>query len=223
MTSEQPAAVCVLVSGGLDSCVLAADLARRRRAVYPLFIRQGLLWEETEIYWLRRFLESLKLDGLQTLTVLDVPVADLYGKHWSTTGEAVPGAETEDAAVYLPGRNLLLLTKAAVFCAMREIPEIALGILGMNPFPDATPEFFGRMESALASALDFPIRITRPFSGLTKKAVTEMGRDLPLELTFSCINPRGRDHCGDCNKCAERQKGFREAGIEDRTVYAASS
>ncbi|MEE9197397.1 MAG: 7-cyano-7-deazaguanine synthase, partial [bacterium] len=87
MTSEQPAAVCVLVSGGLDSCVLAADLARRRRAVYPLFIRQGLLWEETEIYWLRRFLESLKLDGLQTLTVLDVPVADLYGKHWSTTGE----------------------------------------------------------------------------------------------------------------------------------------
>ncbi|MFQ5914730.1 MAG: 7-cyano-7-deazaguanine synthase [Nitrospinota bacterium] len=215
-------AVCVLVSGGLDSCVLAAELARRRPAVFPLFIRQGLRWEETELYWLGRFLESVKVESLRELAVLDSPVADLYGGHWSVTGETVPGAETEDAAVYLPGRNVLLLTKAAVFCAMRRIPEIALGILERNPFPDATPEFFRRMESALTSALDFPIRITRPLSGLTKKAITQMGRGLPLELTFSCLNPAGRNHCGVCNKCAERRKGFLGAGLEDRTVYAAS-
>ncbi|MBI2880202.1 MAG: 7-cyano-7-deazaguanine synthase, partial [Candidatus Tectomicrobia bacterium] len=71
------------------------------------------------------------------------------------------------------------------------------------------------------AALDFQIQIIRPFSGLTKQAVIQMGRDLPLELSFSCINPQGEIHCGACNKCAERRKGFRDAGIEDRTAYAA--
>ena len=220
--TDETRPICVLVSGGLDSCILAAEEAKRHPAVYPVFIRQGLRWESAETHWLRRFLEALEIDSIHELTVLDLPVEDLYGVHWSTTGEKVPGAETEDAAVYLPGRNVLLLTKAAVYCAMQDIPQIAIGVLDQNPFPDATPEFFGLMEAALSSAMDSPIRITRPFAALTKKAVTLLGRDLPLELSFSCIHPQGELHCGACNKCAERQKGFREAGMEDRTVYAAS-
>ncbi len=224
---EKIQSVCVLVSGGLDSCVLVAEMGRTRREVHPVFIRQGLRWEETEIHWLRRFLEALRaeplnLRSIREITLLDLPAGDLYGEHWSTTGENVPGAETEDAAVYLPGRNVLLLAKTAVFCAMRGIPEIALGILGQNPFPDATPEFFSKMEETLSTALNAPIRLTRPFAGQSKKAVTEMGRGLPLELSFSCIDPEGMDHCGVCNKCDERRKGFREAGIEDRTVYATT-
>jgi 7-cyano-7-deazaguanine synthase len=47
-----------------------------------------------------------------------------------------------------------------------------------------------------------------------------LGRDLPLELTFSCIRPVRDQHCGDCNKCAERQLAFRNAGLADRTPYA---
>ena len=215
--------ICVLVSGGLDSCVLAAEAATRHPAVYPVFIRQGLRWEEAEIHRLRLFLDALGREGLRDLTVLDLPAGDLYGEHWSTTAEAVPGAETEDAAVYLPGRNVLLLAKTAVFCALRDIHQIALGILGRSPFPDPTPEFFRQMEATLSTALNSPLRITRPFAGLTKQAVTEMGRDLPLELSFSCIHPRGMDHCGVCNKCAERKKGFLDAEIEDRTVYDAPS
>ena len=218
-SSDESQPICVLVSGGLDSCVLAAEAARRHPAAHPVFIRQGLRWEEAETHWLRLFLDALGRKGLRDLTILDLPAGDLYGEHWSTTGEALLGSETEDAAVYLPGRNVLLLAKTAVFCALRDIHQIALGILGRNPFPDATPEFFQQMESALSIALDSPLRITRPFAGLTKQAITEMGRGLPLELSFSCIHPRGMDHCGVCNKCAERKKGFLEAGIEDRTVY----
>jgi 7-cyano-7-deazaguanine synthase len=50
-----------------------------------------------------------------------------------------------------------------------------------------------------------------------------LGRDLPLELTFSCIAPAGELHCGRCNKCAERRAAFREADREDRTSYADQS
>jgi 7-cyano-7-deazaguanine synthase len=56
---------------------------------------------------------------------------------------------------------------------------------------------------------------------MTKRQVMQLGRELPLELTFSCIAPVGELHCGRCNKCAERQAAFHEAAIVDRTIYHA--
>jgi 7-cyano-7-deazaguanine synthase len=47
-----------------------------------------------------------------------------------------------------------------------------------------------------------------------------VGDGLPLELTFSCLRPVGGLHCGRCNKCAERRRGFAEAGLPDPTQYA---
>jgi 7-cyano-7-deazaguanine synthase len=93
----------VLVSGGLDSAVLLAE-AMREGPVAPVFVRSGLVWEPAEMYWLERFLQTI---GAPPLVVLDVPVGDLYGAHWSLTGDEPPGAESPDEAVYLPGRNLL--------------------------------------------------------------------------------------------------------------------
>ena len=46
-----------------------------------------------------------------------------------------------------------------------------------------------------------------------------LGRDYPLGLTFSCIAPERGLHCGGCNKCAERQEAFRDAGMADPTRY----
>ncbi|HEY4485265.1 MAG TPA: 7-cyano-7-deazaguanine synthase, partial [Nitrospiria bacterium] len=52
--------------------------------------------------------------------------------------------------------------------------------------------------------------------------VIERGRSFPMELTFSCLNPQGKDHCGACNKCAERMEAFAQAGMEDRTQYGSN-
>src|SRR5712671_2422311 len=121
---------------------MLAELGCRYRKVYPIFIRYGLVWETAELQHLRKFLCSAKIPGVQSLKVLDLPVRDLYGVHWSTTGRNVPHARTPDEAVYLPGRNLLLLSKAAVFCALNKLETIAIGSLDHNPFADATPRFF---------------------------------------------------------------------------------
>jgi len=209
-------AVCVLVSGGLDSCVMLAELACRYRTVYPVFIRQGLRWETIELHHLRRFLRAIlpsSDSSVLPLTVLSLPARDLYGLHWSTTGRAVPGARTRDAAVCLPGRNLMLLVKAAVFCALHRIPVIAVGSLGHNPFPDATPGFFRSFARLVG------LQVLAPFRQLTKTQVIRRGRQLPLHLTFSCLAPQRGLHCGRCNKCAERQRAFHAAGVEDRTRY----
>lgn len=215
-------AVCVLVSGGLDSAVLAHAMARRHARVFPLYVRAGLRWEPVEEYWLRRFLKAVDADGtIQPLTVARLPVADVYGAHWGLTGRGVPGAGSADGAVYLPGRNLLLLSKAAVFCAVRGIPAVAMGPLKGNPFPDATPAFFRGFARLAGRALEFPLRVLTPLAHLSKMQVIRSANGLPLELTFSCMRPAGRLHCGRCNKCEERRRAFRAAGLPDPTAYAA--
>lgn len=218
--------VCALVSGGLDSCVMNAELTRRYRRVNPVFIRQGLVWEEAELVYLRRFLHALTemhlMTAIQPLTILNLPTDDLYGNHWSTTGRKVPGSRTRDEAVYLPGRNLMLLSKAAVFCALHRIGTIAIGSLDHNPFPDATPKFFRDFSVAAGEALKTRPKIIAPFRKLSKEEVIRRGKALPLHLSFSCLSPRHGKHCGRCNKCAERKQAFRKAGVKDLTRYAAS-
>ena len=212
---------CVLVSGGLDSAVALAE-AMRESPVAPVYVRSGLVWESAEMYWLERFLQTISAPAL---AVLDLPVADLYGAHWSLTGDDPPGADTPDEAVYLPGRNLLLLSKAGVWAAGNGCAAIVMGPLAANPFPDGTRAFFDTMGEAigLAMGLGGPLPVETPLSGLSKTEVVHRAAALPIELTFSCLNPTpDHGHCGECNKCEERRRGFAAAGVEDPTVYYGS-
>jgi 7-cyano-7-deazaguanine synthase len=220
---RQPGSVAVLVSGGIDSAIMTAELSGSS-VVHPLFIRGGLVWEAAELEHLRKFLTAIARPELQPLVVLDQPVFDVYGDHWSTSGREVPDAASPDEAVFLPGRNLFLVTKAAVWCALRGLETLAIGSLAGNPFPDSTPDFDNELAGLVrrAMALNGSFRIVRPFAGLTKAAVVARGEHLRLELTFSCIQPVHGRHCGQCNKCAERRRGFADARLTDRTVYASS-
>ncbi len=218
--SRLAAPAAVLLSGGLDSAVLLHDLRRRHRSVQPIYVRAGMHWEKAELRSLRRFLRALGRDRIRPLVVLDVPMADLYGRHWSTTGRGAPGYRASNESVYLPGRNLALLTKAATFCALRGIHVLASGVLDSNPFPDATPAFLRALQTALSRGLGTPMRIVTPYRARAKEEVVRRGAGLPLHLTLSCAQPiRGR-HCGRCTKCAERVRAFRRAGRVDPTVYA---
>lgn len=227
MLSEKPLRrhgppVGLLVSGGLDSSILLGQLLDSGRTVQPFYIDSGLLWQQAELDALRRFLAAMASSKLRPLVVLQLPLADVYENHWSVTGEGVPEADTPDEAVYLPGRNPLLVIKAALWCRLNGIGELALAPLSSNPFADATPEFFAEFQSALNRATLGDVRLVRPFDQLTKRDVMLLGRGLPLEWTFSCIQPCGTLHCGQCNKCHERREAFRLIGAEDPTVYAES-
>jgi 7-cyano-7-deazaguanine synthase len=217
---SESAAVCVLTSGGLDSAVLVAELLPRYARVFPVYVRSGLQWEEVELHWLRQFLNRLRDARLEPLTIMTLPMEDIYGRHWSVTGDGVPEREAAWDSVYLPGRNLILLAKAAVFCALRGISTIAIGLLEGNPFPDATPSFLALMAQTVSQGLAHPIAILAPYRGLSKYEIIRRGRHLPLDLTFSCISPIGHHHCGRCSKCAERQQAFAQAGLLDPTAYA---
>jgi 7-cyano-7-deazaguanine synthase len=209
------------VSGGLDSAVLLAESARAYPAVHPLYVRTGLLWEPVELAHLERFLTAIRVPALRPLTILEQPVADLYGNHWSLSGVGTPAAASPDEDVFLPGRNVLLLSKSLLWCHLHNIPEVAMAPLAANPFPDATPEFFADFAAAVNRAVNGAVRVIRPYAHFHKTDVLRRGAGFPLEHTFSCIRPASTgEHCGRCNKCYERQEGFRAAGIPDPTQYA---
>jgi 7-cyano-7-deazaguanine synthase len=212
--------LAVLISGGLDSAILLGD-ALRRETVVPIFMRCGLAWERVERAYLERYLDALRCPALKPLVVLEQPIADVYGSHWSITGSGVPDANSPDEMMFLPGRNVLLLTKSLLWCHLHRVPAVALGSLQTNPFPDATPAFFRGFQDIVDQAMQGTVEVRLPFGGMKKTAVIQLGKGLPLEHTFSCAAPVGDLHCGRCNKCAERKHAFADAGMCDPTSYAS--
>jgi 7-cyano-7-deazaguanine synthase len=217
--------LAVLTSGGLDSAILLAYQAREHpnATVHPLYIRADLAWEADELAHLQEYVRRVRqrFPNIAELVMLHQPTADLYGQHWSTTGKDVPDATTPDEAVYLPGRNVLLSVKALLWCHLHGVGSLALGVLASNPFPDASPTFFAALARTVGQGVgDERLRLVTPFGQMHKTEVMRLVPGLPLEWSFSCIRPVDHRHCGRCNKCAERQKAFRDAGLIDSTSYA---
>jgi 7-cyano-7-deazaguanine synthase len=234
----------VLISGGVDSSVLLAEEAAHG-SVQPIYVRAGFAWEAAEHEAVRELLAAEPLGGrARPLVSLSVDMRDVYeADHWAIEGKP-PRYHTPDEDVYLPGRNVILLGKAAMYCAAAGIDRLVLGTLAGNPFPDATPAFRSAMAKALSLGLAHPLTIDAPLAGVGKAEVIRRGVALgvPLRLTLSCMNPTPKVlgirevpseprepgepreprflHCGTCSKCRERHDAFVEAGIVDDTEYA---
>jgi len=137
--------LAVLISGGLDSAILLGD-ALRRQPIVPIYMRCGLSWETVELQYLRRFSCGARRALLSSrLSFLDQPIADVYGDHWSLTGEA-PLIGTPEEAVFLPGRNVAAVGEVAAvvpstrragdragFAANESIPRCDAGVLSRVP------------------------------------------------------------------------------------------
>ena len=208
----------VLFSAGLDSAVLLAEAAAQPEGAQPVYISAGMAWEAAERAMAERFVSALGPGAaLGPLASLAVDMRDVYpSAHWAMRGEA-PAYDTPDSDVYIEGRNIVLLSKAAVFAARAGLSRILIGTLGGNPFPDASAEFFEAFGRALAIGLDAPIAIEAPYAACHKEDVIRRGaeRGVPFELTLSCMQPVNGQHCGRCSKCRERREAFVAAGLAD--------
>src|SRR5690348_2212423 len=167
-----PSPSAVLLSGGLDSAVLLAAEVMTASGVQPIHVRAGLAWEDAEALAIARLLATPPFaDRVAPLRTIAVDMRDVYPPtHWAVTGQP-PAYDTPDEDVYLEGRNIGLISKAAVLCARLRIGRLVLGPLDGNPFPDATPEFFDAMARAMSLGLAHPLVIEAPFRHLHKADV----------------------------------------------------
>ena len=145
-------------AGASDLCELRASRGKRRS------------WQAVE-----RLLATAPFAALAPLARLTFPARDLYpATHWALTGTPA-GFDTPDEDVYLTGRNVMLLSKAAIHCAQPDRPSDRDGPLATIPFPMRRRSSSRHARRTLSLGLDHDIEIDAPFASLHKNDVMTLG------------------------------------------------
>ncbi len=225
-SAQQGRQAVVLVSGGLDSMVCAAIARERGFEVLALTVDYNQR-HRIEIEAARRVASSLA--DRHVVLPLDLRA---FGGSALTSDAAVPkdGVQPGIPITYVPARNLIFLSLALAFAEAEGSRDLFIGVnaLDYSGYPDCRPEFVAGFEElarlatkAGAEGRDFAIHA--PLQHMSKADIAREAKRLGLDagLSHSCYDPLpDGTHCGLCDACRLRAKGFAEAGIEDPTRYA---
>lgn len=223
--TQKPKAV-VLLSGGLDSMVTAAIAREQGFAVLALTVDYGQR-HSVELESAKRIASELADDH----ALLDFDLTR-FGGSALTSDIAVPksGIGDDIPVTYVPARNTVLLSLALAWAEAAGARDLFIGVnaLDYSGYPDCRPEFIAAFEhlanvATKAGVEGEPFRLHAPLQHMTKSDIACEARRLGLDaaLSHSCYDPAvDGAHCGLCDACRLRSKGFAEAGIPDPTRYA---
>ena len=214
--------VAVLLGGGVESTALVRRFLDEGRSVVPVHVHCGLIWDDCETRYVRRFCGAVAAPHLAPLVEIRLPLDGFLPGHWAVTGCNVPRAGAPAADLEIPLRNLTLLSFALHATKAREVATLAVGTTADNCYRDGSRTYFDKCEELLSLEAGRPVRVLTPLIGLNKTQVIRAADPAILALSFSCVDPQGDLHCGQCIKCGRRQAAFRSAGVADPTVYASS-
>ncbi len=221
--------VVLLLSGGLDSATVLAMATRAGARVLALTIDYNQR-HRRELAAAAALAERHGVDR-HIILPLDLRV---FGGSALTADIDVPkgGVEPGIPVTYVPARNTIFLSVALGWAEAAGAADIAIGVnaLDYSGYPDCRPDFVAAFEAMANLATKAGVegtahyRVHTPLIALCKAGIVRAAADAGLDmgLTWSCYDPTpdGR-HCGLCDSCRLRKKGFFEAGMADPTDYAA--
>ncbi|WP_177179010.1 7-cyano-7-deazaguanine synthase QueC [Sphingomonas sp. OV641] len=228
MSSDQPSAV-VLVSGGLDSMISAALAREAGYRVFALSVDYNQR-HHVELAAARRIASAL---GAVRHVILPIDLS-AFGGSALTADIDVPkdGVGAGVPVTYVPARNTVFLSLALAWAEAAGARSLFIGVnaLDYSGYPDCRPEFIAGFERLAELATKAGVegeafRIHAPLQHMTKADIVREGNRLGLDLglSWSCYDPTpAGTHCGLCDSCRLRHKGFADAGIPDPTVYAVT-
>lgn len=198
----------LMASGGLDSTVLAYKLLSEGKRILPLFINYGQHFYTTEE---ERFLEVLPKEFIKNYKKIDV--SDVFKNSESIMVKKINLTKQRavDDDVFLPYRNMYLLSSAIAFASSMNINNVYSAFINSNHAKeiDATSTFLDYITTHFQSMGD--VNLHMPLRNYTKADVLKLGINLaaPVERTFSC-QVYADVHCGACANCVDRQNAFNE-------------
>ena len=229
MTEPKPAVV--LLSGGLDSATVLAITLSQGFSPVALTFRYGQR-HAAEIDAARAIAAKNQLSRHEIVDIdlrafggsaltddIDVP----KNRSDADIGEGIP-------VTYVPARNTIFLSFALALAETTGAHDIFIGVnaLDYSGYPDCRPEFISSFENMMNLATKEgvegtqPMRLHAPLSEMTKADIVTTGTALGVNYaeTMTCYDPTPDGlHCGECDACILRRKGFEEAGIPDPTDY----
>ena len=157
-----------------------------------------------------------------------------FGGSALTSDASVPkdGVQPGIPVTYVPARNLVFLSIALAWAEAEGASDLFIGVnaLDYSGYPDCRPEFIAGFEqlarlATKAGTEGEQIAIHAPLQHMTKADIAREVERLGLDagLSHSCYDPLpDGSHCGLCDACRLRAKGFEEAGLADPTRYAVA-
>ena len=225
--SAAPIAV-VLVSGGLDSMVAAGRAREEGFDLLALSVDYNQR-HQVELAAARRIARALEA---KRHVVLPLDLSAFGGSALTADIEVPKGGVGDDIPVtYVPARNTIFLSLALGWAEAAGARDLFIGVnaLDYSGYPDCRPEFIAAFEglaelATKAGVEGEPFRIHAPLQHMTKADIAREAARLGLDagMSWSCYDPApGGVHCGLCDSCRLRSKGFEDAGLPDPTIYAA--
>jgi 7-cyano-7-deazaguanine synthase len=216
----------VLLSGGLDSMVCAGIARERGFSVVALTVDYNQR-HRVELDAARAIAAALA--DRHIVLPLDLRA---FGGSALTSDLAVPkeGVGEGIPVTYVPARNTIFLSLALGLAEASGARDIFIGVnaLDYSGYPDCRPEFIEEFERLANLATKAGVEgalftVHAPLQHMTKADIAHEAQRLGLDaaLSHSCYDPApDGKHCGLCDACRLRAKGFAEAGIGDPTAYA---
>jgi 7-cyano-7-deazaguanine synthase len=219
MSATAQETVVVLLGAGIESTTLVRRFLDSGRDVLPVHVHCGLIWDDCEREFARRYCREMENRSLAPLVEISLSLQGYLGNHWAVTGRDVPAAGAASAELELPLRNLTLLSFTLSRLRTLARPVLALGTTADNSYRDGSRNYFDLCQQLLSLEAGRPVTILTPLMELSKPEVIARAHPRDLALSFSCVNPRSGRHCGACIKCGRRRESFRAAGVHDPTDY----
>jgi 7-cyano-7-deazaguanine synthase len=216
----------VLLSGGLDSMVTAAIAREQGFCVLALTVDYGQR-HRVELQAARTIAGRLA----DRHVVLNFDLTQFGGSALTDTID-VPkaGVGNEIPVTYVPARNTVLLSLALAWAEAVGGRDLFIGVnaLDYSGYPDCRPEFVETFETLANVATKAGVEGERftvhtPLLKLSKADIAREAARLELDpgMSWSCYDPTpDLAHCGLCDACRLRARGFAEAGLPDPTRYA---
>ena len=226
----QPSSLAIcLVSGGMDSCVTAAIAREENDEVAFLHVSYG---QRTEARERRAFHEIADYYSVnQRLTVSIAHLAAIGGSSLIDLEVPVTAANLAASGIptsYVPFRNAHLLSIATSWAEVIQAEYVYIGAVeeDSSGYPDCRPVFYEAFQRAIDTGTkpETRVEIRTPIIAMKKSEIIVRGQELaaPFELTWSCYQ-ESEWACGNCDSCALRLRGFREAGLIDPIPYVLDS
>lgn len=210
----------LIYSGGVDSTTMLYEF--RDRIAVALSFHYGSNHNEKELAFARLHCERL---GIKHIVISLDFIGKMFHSSLLEGADKIPEGNYDDEnmrSTVVPFRNGIMLSVAAGLAESEGLRYVMMANHAGDHaiYPDCRPGFVKAMSEAIKNGTYEGIEIDAPYTGLTKADIARRGKNLGIhyEETWSCYKG-GEHHCGKCGTCQERKQAFREAGIDDKTIY----
>lgn len=218
--------VIVLLSGGMDSLVCAGLANENHDNVYALHLNYGQKTSSREKISFDEICKHYNIP-LEKRKIIDMTFLQQIGGS-SLTDDKIDvkdykGDSTIIPDSYVPFRNSIILSLAVSWAEVIGATKLYIGANYEDSpgYPDCRPSYYEAYNKVIQEGTKAGnIEILTPVLRMKKRDIVMKGKELnvPFNLSWSCYKSSSKA-CGECDSCALRLRGFKEAGMVDPIDY----